>query len=432
MNEKKRTNAAHGDQKSRRFAAQFRVNFMLLFIMVLLASCNAAPEIIPTATFPPIILPQTPTPSSRCNTVNMQPTPENQENSLFPPVDENDPMRGDENGSVTLLVYGDFQDQPTAAFMETLWQLLEKYPEGVRVVYRDYPLVANPGHENAAFAAHAAHAAGLQGKYWAMSDLLFEKQEEWSPLSPAEFDQWLTKEAESLDVDVEKFDEDRLSDEIVDRVREAFYFGQEIGIPGTPFLLINGQIHLGPVDFANLDRIVALLLLGEKQFDNCPSWVLNPEREYLAKLHTKKGDVVIQLFPNEAPIAVNNFVFLAEKGWYKNMPIYRVVPDAYLETGDPSGTGQGNPGYFFPNEISPSLSFDRPGRVAMKNIGANTNGSQFFITFTAAPAYDGKYTIFGQVLKGMDILEELAAREPYADDPLLEAERIVDVTIEEP
>lgn len=424
---------ANESQKTVQFSRlkQFRKIVFSLFIAALFFSaCTPAPEATPTSTSLPLILPETPTPASFCNTLDALSTP-SAENSLIPPVSDTDFMRGDEDAAATFLVYGDFQDQPTAAFMETLWQLFEKYPEGVRVVYRDYPLVANPGHENAAYAAHAAHAAGEQGKYWVMSDFLFEQQAVWSPLSPAEFDQWLSEAAEPLGLDVEKFNADRLSDEIVDRVRKAFYFGQEIGIPGTPLLLINDQLHFGPIDFDSLDRITALLLLGDRLFDDCPPRIIDLETDYFARLETEKGEVIIQLYPQEAPIAVNNFVFLAQEGWYDDLPIHRVIPDAYLESGDPSDTGQGNPGYYFPNEISPELAFDRPGRLAMKNIGENTNGSQFFITFAPLPENNGRYTIFGQVVQGLKILEQLAPRDPYVDDPVPEAERILTVTIEE-
>lgn len=406
----------------------------LLLATSFLAACAPASKTPPdtTATFPAIILPETPTPAMPpCNSLQTMPTPAAEDSSLFPPITQADRTRGAADAPVTLLFYGDFQDPPSAVFANVLQELIAKYPEELRVAYRDFPLVTNPGHEKAGYAAHAAHAAALQGKYWEMHDLLFEKQEEWSPLSAADFERWLAEQAERLELDAAQFNEDRQSDAVVEKVRQAFVAGQEIALPGTPFLLINGQIYAGPLDFGSLDQIVALIILGEKQFTDCPPFVIDPDQEYLARLHTEKGEIVFQFFPDEAPIAVNNFIFLAREGWYEDITFHRVVPGAFAETGDPSGTGRGNPGYYFQNEISDSLKFDRPGRVAMKNLGENTNGSQFFITYTAAPAYDGKYTIFGQVLSGMDVLENLSPRDAQRGEILPEGDALLSVTIEE-
>jgi cyclophilin family peptidyl-prolyl cis-trans isomerase len=155
------------------------------------------------------------------------------------------------------------------------------------------------------------------------------------------------------------------------------------------------------------------------------------DKQYIVTLHTEKGDVVIQLFPNKAPITVNSFLFLARNGWYDNITFHRVLPDLYAQTGDPSGTGKGNPGYYVITEIDPSLKFDRPGVVAMVNSGPDTSGSQFFITYAAAPDFDGKYTIFGQVLTGMEILEQLTPRDAKPDVITPPGDKLLSITIEE-
>jgi len=196
-------------------------------------------------------------------------------------------------------------------------------------------------------------------------------------------------------------------------------------------LLINGQIYSGPLDFDSLERITQLIVLGEKQFTSCPPTVIDSSKEYLATLRTEKGDIVIQFYPQQAPVTVNNFIFLAEEGWFDGITFHRVLQGFTAQTGDPSGTGQGNPGYFFEDEIDASLSFDRPGVVAMANVGPNTNGSQFFITYAAAPDLNGEYTIFGQVISGMDVLIELAPRDPQFGIPLPAGDLLLSVTIEE-
>lgn len=312
-----------------------------------------------------------------------------------------------------------------------LVQLEEQYPQELRVIYRDFPLLTNPGHEKAGLAAQASHAAALQDKFWEMHALLFNEQGFWSPLDIDEFDLWLVSEATDLGMNATQFTEDLRSDSIIEKVEQAFIYGEKVGMPGTPFLLINGQIYSGPADYGSLNQIISLISLGARQFTNCPPKVVDPSKEYLAILKFEKGEVVIQFYPEQAPIAVNNFIFLAQEGWYNGNTFHRVLPEYFAESGDPSGTGQGNPGYFFKNEIDPSLSFDRPGVVAMKNLGPDTNGSQFFITYAAVPSYDGKYTIFGQVLSGMEILEELSTRDPAFGEILPPGDTLLGVTIEE-
>ena len=139
---------------------------------------------------------------------------------------------------------------------------------------------------------------------------------------------------------------------------------------------------------------------------------------------------MIQLFPDKAPLAVNSFVFLARQGWFEGVTFHRVIPGFVAQAGDPSGTGKGNPGYFFNNEIT-ELKFDKPGMVSMANSGPDTNGSQFFITFAPAPHLDGGYTIFGQVISGLDVAENLTPRDPSQGTTLTPGDKILSVDIEE-
>ncbi|MEW6092382.1 MAG: peptidylprolyl isomerase, partial [Chloroflexota bacterium] len=188
-----------------------------------------------------------------------------------------------------------------------------------------------------------------------------------------------------------------------------------------PLLFINSSTpYSGLADFSSLDQMVRLALLESVKFHACPRWTIDPLRQYLVTLHTARGDVVLQLFPEKAPLAVNNFVFLAQAGWYDNIPIHRVDEGFAVQTGDPSGTGYGNPGYYFSTESAPGLTFDRAGLAAMSNIGADTNGSQFFITYAPLPELNGQFTIFGEVLTGMDVLERLSA-----------GDTLISVTVEE-
>ncbi len=145
-----------------------------------------------------------------------------------------------------------------------------------------------------------------------------------------------------------------------------------------------------------------------------PAMAIAPNKQYTATISTAKGDIKIRLFADRAPKTVNNFVFLARQGYYDGTTFHRVMLDFMAQGGDPTGTGRGSPGYTFADEIDPSLKFDKPGLLAMANSGANTNGSQFFITYVPTPWLDGKHTIFGQVEAGMDVLAKLTPRDPAA------------------
>jgi cyclophilin family peptidyl-prolyl cis-trans isomerase len=264
-----------------------------------------------------------------------------------------------------------------------------------------------------------------------MDHLLYAQQENWIKLSAAEFEQWLGAQASALGMNVDQFQADLKREDIVKKVQQAWEGGQKIGLPGTPFLLINGQIYQGPRDHTSLNDIIELVILGKRQYTSCPPVTVQRNKQYVATLHTEKGDVVIQLFADKAPMTVNSFVFLVKHGWYDNITFHRVIPDVYAQTGDPSGTGKGNPGYYIITEIDPSLTFDKPGMVAMVNSGRDTSGSQFFITYAPTTQYNGKYTIFGQVLSGMEVLKQLTPRDakPGTDTP--PGDKLMGIAIEE-
>jgi cyclophilin family peptidyl-prolyl cis-trans isomerase len=135
-------------------------------------------------------------------------------------------------------------------------------------------------------------------------------------------------------------------------------------------------------------------------------------KQYFATVRmVKGGEFAIQLFPDKAPVTVNSFVFLAGQGFYNGTTFHRVLDGFMAQGGDPTGTGSGGPGYQFANENN-DLHFDKAGVVAMANAGPDTNGSQFFITFGPQPQLDGGYTIFGQVISGMDVVNGLRRRNP--------------------
>ncbi len=167
---------------------------------------------------------------------------------------------------------------------------------------------------------------------------------------------------------------------------------------------------------------------GQKQYDSEPAMTIDVNRTYKANVKLEKGgEFVIELYADKAPITVNSFVFLAREGFFDGTTFHRVLDGFMAQGGDPTGTGMGGPGYRFVNEDS-DLTFDKAGVVAMANSGRDTNGSQFFITFAPQEFLNGGYTIFGQVIEGMDVVDDITRRDPD-QSPSFEGDRIESVTI---
>lgn len=402
------------------------LNIVIAAVMLLSACSQAAPA-TPT---PFAVATQNPNAvEMECTLVSADPTPGPTEASLFPPVTAEDWVLGNENAAMTVLVYSDFQCPYCSQLGPVVKELHEKHPDTVRVVFRHFPL---PGHANALLAGQAAEAAGLQNKFWEMHDAIFANQQTWSSMPADQFAAWLEGQAESLGLDKAKFTQDMTSEAIVKKVQDAQEHGISIGLPGTPFVLVNGKMFPEgmPLTLASFESVLELFQMQQKQYTYCPPMQIDPSKEYIATFKTEKGDIVIQLFPDKAPMTVNSFVFLAREGWYNNVTFHRVISGFMAQAGDPSGTGFGGPGYAFRNETS-DLTFDKAGVLAMANSGADTNGSQFFITYSPQERLNGGYTIFGQVIDGMANLEKLTPRDPAQAPDLPPGDKILSIEIKE-
>jgi cyclophilin family peptidyl-prolyl cis-trans isomerase len=172
---------------------------------------------------------------------------------------------------------------------------------------------------------------------------------------------------------------------------------------------------------------------SHQQWKQAPEMAIDATKQYTATIQTTEGTLTAQLLPGEAPKTVNNFVFLAREGFYNGVPFHRVIKDFMVQTGDPTGTGTGGPGYKFEDE--PIQGDYGPGTLAMANAGPNTNGSQFFIVHgNMRGRLPKNYTIFGRLTSGHDVLERIANTPVHAsgegsspvEPPLIES-----VTIEE-
>ena len=135
--------------------------------------------------------------------------------------------------------------------------------------------------------------------------------------------------------------------------------------------------------------------------------LIDPNKKYTTTVITERGNIVIELYPQHAPKTVNNFVFLAREGFYDGLIFHRVIRDFMIQGGDPTGSGRGGPGYKFEDETSGNPLKHGTGYLSMANSGPNSNGSQFFITHSPQNHLDGKHTVFGNVIEGMDVVNAI-------------------------
>jgi len=409
---------------------------LVVILALIVGACSSVAEVpvSPTETIEdvdqsnPDLLSDQPLTGPSCVPNPPPPVPSESDLENYTP-NESDWVKGPEDALITIVEYADFQCPYCSVASSSLKTLLEKYPADVRVVYRHFPLASI--HDKAILATQGAEAAGLQGDdyFWMMHDLLYETQSAWSGLSVEEFSSYLTEAAAQLGMDRDQFETDLNSEEVVSFSSATWTDGQSLGIPGTPYIKVNALYEV-PADERTLTAYVELLKLEKSQFTECPPINIDLDASYQATVETEKGTFVIELLPQSAPMAVNSFIFLADNGWFDGIPFHRVLQGYIAQTGDPTGTGYGGPGYRFSVETDPELVFDRAGLVAMANSGPDSNGSQFFITYEAAPNLNGSYTIFGEIIEGMDVVENITPRDPESASELFPGDLLISVTIE--
>ena len=143
------------------------------------------------------------------------------------------------------------------------------------------------------------------------------------------------------------------------------------------------------------------------KWGSAPEMQIDETKKYRATIETDKGDIELKLYPENAPKTVNNFVFLANEGFYDGVTFHRVIGDFMIQGGDPTGTGSGGPGYKFKDEVKNNPLRHETGVLSMANAGPNTNGSQFFITHSPQPHLNGRHTVFGKVVSGMNVVSAI-------------------------
>ncbi len=145
--------------------------------------------------------------------------------------------------------------------------------------------------------------------------------------------------------------------------------------------------------------------MSDKQWNKPPDMQIDPNKTYRVVMLTNRGVMELELYPEHAPKTVNNFVFLIREGYYDGVTFHRVIDDFVIQGGDPTGTGRGGPGYKFEDELAGNPLKHERGVISMANAGPHTNGSQFFITHSPQPHLDGKHTVFGKVVQGLDVID---------------------------
>lgn len=367
----------------------------------------------------------TPNPNPTCVAAPIPTVPD------LPEVTEDDWVRGPENAKITLIEYADFQCPYCAVVTADLAALTDPISGTVRHVYRHFPLVSI--HDKALVTAEASEAAGAQGKFWEMYDMIYANQADWSEKLAEDMPTILSGYAEEIGLDVKKFDADIAAKTYEETVMADEKDAERMGLTGTPTFIGEGVPYPSQIGFSPeaIDLFLKVVDIKGLQFAEPPAQVIENGKQYQATIKTEKGDIVLDLYADQAPVTVNNFVFLARSGWYDNTAFHRVISGFMAQAGDPTGTGMAWPGYHCSDELVQDLAYDGPGILGMANSGPDTNGSQYFITTSAQPSLNGKHTIFGKVVSGQDVVESLSERDPQtagADEP---GDKIISVTISE-
>ena len=347
--------------------------------------------------------------------------------AIFPEVSGDDWTKGPEDAILTVMEYTDFFCPYCGMAYAELETLIEKYPDDVRLVYRPLPL--DSLHPTAPLAAYAAESAGMQGKFWEMYDAIFLNREVLSSLTAEEFTEWLKTTAADIGMDVDQFAADIASEDVINKITTAQQTMFEAGVSSTPTVLVNGR-PVGNWQSAYLSNFIEVMKAEKDMVTECPPFVIDQDKEYTATITTEKGDLVLELYPEAAPLAVNSFVYLAREGFYNDVTFHRVYHNFMAQTGDPTGTGWSGAGYQYREEVVPELTYDEAYMVGVaRGQAEGSSGSQFFITYVPYPSLNGGYTIFGKLIDGIDVFEQITERDADNNPDAPEGDKIISIEI---
>jgi len=323
---------------------------------------------------------------------------------------------GSEDALITMLLYHDLASEASPELIASLEALVEERPDEVRVVYRHLP-----GTGNSALAGEAVEAAYAQAGnegFWRMVDVLNEHHSEWRLLAAFSFRDVLPGYAEEAGLDGDQLSADLESGRFTPLMEAATFTAGQSGI-SQPTLIVNELNVPDPPTTLDELRLIVQVVGLRTRYAEAPPMVIDPQKDYAAWIVTERGTIAIDLFADLAPATVNNFAYLACVGYYDGLTFHRVVPGFVAQAGDPTATGLGGPGYTIPDEFEGiGLTFDRAGWLSMAHTSApNSAGGQFFITLGPAEHLNGAFTIFGEVVGGLEAAQRLAARDPQTAPP---------------
>ncbi|MDF1512355.1 MAG: thioredoxin domain-containing protein [Anaerolineae bacterium] len=317
------------------------------------------------------------------------------------PVDDTDWVKGAaaEDAEITIYEYSDFQCPGCGGMYPVLQAFIENNPN-VRLVYRHFPL---DFHQYAMITAEAAEAAGAQGKFWEMHNLLFDTAQEWSGLDANGVRAKMSEYASALALDVAKFDKELDDGIYTAKVTSQYEESRDLGLPGTPTFIYNGVLYPSDIglSYQGLEAFMTIMKNQDTLFyTEAPEQTVSADDQFVATLKTTKGDIVVNLLAESAPTHVNSFIFLAQESWYNGAEFFFVRDNFVAVTGDPTNSTVGYPGYYCQGEEQGV--FDREGLLGMLSNG------QFFITLGAdAAQLTGQFALIGQVTEGLDLLDDI-------------------------
>ena len=341
-----------------------------------------------------------------CDLTSVAADPDVQE--AVPAISDEDYVLGSGNAAMTIIVYGDFRCGNSAEAVVNLIDLQKKHPEDIRLVFRLFP---RDNHVAALMCGYALEASAAQNLVFETISIFYEYYTNiFSIDTEAEMTSFLNKnllpELQKYDFDSAKWQQVFYSSAIRKRVGNLRREGLQTGyISGTPTIFINDTFYTGDRSPDTLELLYWMVKTQSFNFDSCPDLVTEPGKQYSAVLDTTKGTVEIELFPDNAPYAVNSFVFLAENGWYDGSPFYKTGRDGFvLQSGDPAIGGSADAGYSYPFE-STNIAPNQPGMVGMVKNAEGQNDSRFFITYDLNDFYRERFELLG----------------PYIGDPSADA-----------
>lgn len=348
-------------------------------------------------------------------------------NDQVPAITDADLVIGPADATYTFITYSNFTCSHCANLEPVLVALQELYPQDVRLVFR-YVTTGSIS----TLSAQAVEAADLQGKFAEMKDAIFAAQATWWEFSDDEFRAWLDERAAEFGMDVDQFNADMENENISNKIIFNRSQVDDLGITGTPTMFVNNRQYSPYQDRSifTLATMVRVMEISDQLLGSCPAVDTSFDGDLQAVISTTQGDIVVDLYEDQAPNTVAYFKYLADNGWYDNNDVF-ISTDEYIVSGDPSDTLYGGPGFVFYNEISEG-SMDEEGLlVSFNRLGTGYNSGLFMLTKGAVTDFSGDISIFGKVIEGMDVLNSFSEHTYSLDSADWVFDTILSITVQE-